>query len=246
VTIIDVGAPLEPTPTPQPVQHSVQTVPTFTAEDLEKVRKEEKDKLYPRLQTMEEELKALRADREAREKAEADALKASEEAVKKAAEEEMGFKELLLNKEKEFNAKIEQMEQDRQKDAALLERERQFSALQSYKSQRMEEKADEIMPELRDLVSGNTQEEIDASIDTMIARTSAIFNNIQSAQSQQRSQMRGPNVTAPPAGPMDNDPTYQTLTPEDIKNMSMSDWAKNRDRILGAASRNNSNRGLFG
>ena len=42
----------------------------FTAEDIEKARREEKDKLYPRLEALDTELKSLREEAQRRREAE--------------------------------------------------------------------------------------------------------------------------------------------------------------------------------
>lgn len=226
--------------TPPP---AAPVLPIFSAEDLAKVRKEEKDKLYPRIEEMQAELKALREEQAARAAAEQAAQDEAAALAKAAAEAEMSAKELIQAKEQEWTAKFSELEAARERDAALLDMERRFAGLQAYRSQRMEESADEIMPELRDLVSGDSEEAIEASIAAMIARTNTIMANITQGQQQARAQQRGVTPTAPATGPGDTDPLNQTITADDIKNMSMPEYAKHRDRLM-AASKNNS-RGLF-
>lgn len=218
---------------------------TFTAEDIEKARKEEKDKLYNRLSTMEEELKAMKAEREAREKAQKEAEKQAAEEAKKKAQEEMSAKELLAQKEQEWEQRFQSLQQDRERDRAILEQERQFTALMDYRANRMAEEAENILPELIDLVAGNSQEEIEASIARLRERTEKIVGNVQAAQQQARREMPGTKVTAPPTGPVENQPGYETLSADDIRGMDMATYAKRREQLLGAASQNR-NKGLFG
>jgi len=226
-----------------------QTAPatrTFTQEDIEKARKEEKDKLYKSIEEMKAQVSTLTKEREEREAA----LKKQEEQAaaeaKKKAEEEMSAKELLEQQRQEYEARFAQIEADRQRSEALLEREREFSALQDYRAQRLAAEADNIMPELLDYVSGMSQEEIDASIALAIEKTNAVFSNIRQAQQSQRQQQKGASVTSPPTGPMEeNNQGYETLTADDIRGMDMATYAKNRDRLIRAAGQNR-NRGMFG
>lgn len=219
---------------------------TFTAEEVEKIRKEEKDKLYSRIESMDEELKRMREEREAREKAAKDAEKQAAAEAKKKAEEEMSAKELLAQKEQEWQAQFEQLRQERERDAAILERERQFSALAEYRAQRVSEEAENIMPELIDFVGGNTQEEIEASIERLKAKTDQIIGNVQQAQQQYRQQLPGTKVTAPPVGPVEQQVGYETLSADDIRSMDMETYKKRREQLLGAAARGRANKGLFG
>lgn len=218
----------------------------FTTEEVEKIRKEEKEKLYPVIEELKNKVTTIEKEREERLAAEAAARKAAEEEAKKKAEEEMSLKELLQQKEQEWNQRFNQIEQERQAQAALIERERQFAELMNYRQQAMAAAEDDIMPELRDLVTGNSPEEIDASISQLKDRTSRILEQVSGQVTAQRQSMRGTTVTAPPVGPAENDSAYQTFSAEDISTMDMATYAKNRDRLLGAASSRVSNRGLYG
>ena len=83
----------------------------------------------------------------------------------------------------------------------MLEKERRFRELEVYYQRRMTEESEYIIPELRDLISGTTEEEIENSIAVLKERSSAILESIQ--QSAQPSGLRGSPVTAPPVGPME-------------------------------------------
>jgi DNA repair exonuclease SbcCD ATPase subunit len=228
---------------PEP-QQDTKPGKTFTADDIAKARKEEKDKLYSRIESMDEELKKMRAEREEREKALKEQQKKEADEAKKKAEEEMTAKQLLEQKEQEWEARFQQLQQDRERDQAILAQERQFAAVMDYRANRMAEEADNILPELIDLVGGNTQEEIEASIARLRERTEKIVGNVQAAQQQARREMPGTKVTAPPTGPVENQPGYETLSADDIRNMDMATYAKRREQLLGAASQNR-NKGLF-
>jgi DNA repair exonuclease SbcCD ATPase subunit len=248
---------------PDPVTQLPQSTPplseepsavsrTFTAEDLERARAQEKEKLYPRLSQMEEELERLRKEREERVAAE----KAAEEARRKEAEEadarrkaeaeeEMSAKELLRQKEAEWQAQLEQERKDREAALALLQREQEYQALQEQRQQILAREQDNIVPELLDLISGNSAEELEASAAALRERSARIMESMAQATQQTRQNMPGTRITVPAAGPLDNDPDYVSNNPTDIQNMSMADYAKNRQKLLGSASTNRG-QGLFG
>ena len=104
----------------QQVAPNNQSTPTgkiFSETDVENIRKQEKDKMYKRLEeadarakTMEEQLKVITGEREAAiRKAEETALKEAD--IRKQREfEELSAKELLLKQETEFTKKINDVE----------------------------------------------------------------------------------------------------------------------------------------
>lgn len=220
----------------------------FSQEDVERVRKEEKDKLYSRIEEMQTELKAMREAEEARKRAveEEEARKAEEQ--RKAREEEMSLKELLTQKEQEWNNRLRAMEEERERERAILEQERRFNQLAEYRRRRLEEEADLIMPELRDMVTGNSEDEIEASLSTLKERTARILEQVAQVAQTQRQQLRGTAPTGiPPIGPIEqNDQEHRTLTAADISAMDINEYAKNRDRLLGAVSRKAREGGLYG
>lgn len=222
------------------------------AKRIQEARAQEKSKLYPQLEKLQEELSILRKEREeakaieAQREAERAAKRAEREAEKKAKEEEeMSVKKLLKTKEQEWQEKLEAERQERERAFAMLEREREYNELQSYRSQRLAAEQANIAPELIDLVSGNTKEEIEQSIADLKTRSTRIFESIAAAQQDSRKQMVGASITAPASGPLDNNSDSYSFTPEAIKNMSAKEYAEKRSKILGAAS-NNRGQGLFG
>jgi DNA repair exonuclease SbcCD ATPase subunit len=221
------------------------------AEAIQKARAQEKAKLYPQMEKLQEELAALRSKEQEREAAEAErqAKRLAREAElaaekKKQEEDEMSFKELLQAKEQEFQAQLEAERQEREKAFALLEREREFQELSQYRQARLESERENIVPELIDLISGNTKDEIEASIADLKARSAKIFESVAAASQQTRKEMVGTRVTVPASGPLDNNSDQLSYSPNDISNMSMADYAKNRQKLLGNS--NNRGQGLFG
>lgn len=223
----------------------------FTAEDIAKARAQEKQKLYPQVEKLQEELSYLRKREEERAAKEAERnerrkqREAEKEAIIKAQqEEEMSFKELLKTKEQEWESKLEAERQEREKALALLQREREFQELQQYRQQRLEQERENIVPELIDLISGNSKDEIEQSISDLKTRSQKIFDSVAQVALQSRKEMAGTRITVPANGPLDNDSDSSMLTPDSISNMSMAEYAKNRSKLLGNS--NNRGQGLFG
>jgi chromosome segregation ATPase len=241
-----------------PVSNDTQeTAPTrsegrvFTESEVEAIRRQEKDKLYKRVEdadgrvrSLEEQLSVISQERESARQEAAERARAEAEILRQREAEELSAKELLSKREDEFNQRINQVEQEwrakfedierqRQAQEALLEKERRIQQIDSYRQRRMAEEQETIIPELRDLISGNSEEDIDNSIAVLRERSNAIIESIQQATSQSR--LRGPQVTAPPTGPMENQSEYQTLSADDIRNMPMDQYMKMRERLMQAA-----------
>ena len=222
---------------------------TFTEDDVEKIRQQEKDKLYKRLEDSDGRVKSLEdqlstlSDESEVSKAEAARLaKAESDALRQREEEELSAKELITKRETEFDEKLKivetewegrlaKIEEERASQEAMLEKERRYRELETYLGRRMVEEEEFIIPELRDLASGTTEEEIENSIAILKDRSSAILESIQQSAN---SGLRGSPVTAPPVGPMETQADHQTLSAEDIRNMPMDQYMQMRDRLLKA------------
>jgi hypothetical protein len=244
--------PASPPPPPPPPNGNEPK--TFSVEDIEKARREEKDKLYGEIGGLKEELKALKTEREKSNKAfeeqakvEADKAAKLEADAKKKAEEEMGLKELLTTKEQEWENRFQAIESERAMERELLAKERRYTELQQYRLGRIEAEAETIMPELRDFVAmGPDEAGIEASITNVQQRTAAILQQLTAAQQAARMGQRGVTVTAPPVGALEAQQEFQNLTPDDLKNMDFATYAKNRERLLGAVSNQVRQQGLYG
>jgi hypothetical protein len=223
---------------------------TFTEDDVEKIRQQEKDKLYKRLEdsdgrvkSLEDQLSTLSNESEVSKAEAARLAKAESDALRRREDEELSAKELITKRETEFDEKLKvvetewegrlaKIEEERASQEAMLEKERRYRELETYLGRRMVEEEEYIIPELRDLASGTTEDEIDNSIAILKDRSSAILESIQ--QSTQPSGLRGSPVTAPPVGPMETQTEQQTLSAEDIRNMPMEQYMQMRDRLLKA------------
>lgn len=217
----------------------------FTEEDIARVREQEKNKLYPQMEKLREELNALQAKErqaadEARQRAEAEA-----ETARRQAESEMDVRSLLEQKEAEWQQRLEAERAERERAFALLEHERAYQELEAYRAQRLQQESDSIIPELADLVSGNTAEEIDNSIAGLKERSTRILESAQAAMQATRRDMTGTRITAPGNGPLETNSAQQTLTAEDISAMPFNEYVKHRSKLLGASA-SGGGRGLFG
>jgi hypothetical protein len=247
--IQDVTTPTTPT---DAFAQEVANPGQFTADDIAKARKQEKDKVYKTVENLQEEIALLRKAAEeakgleAQREAERAAKRAEREAAKKAQlEEEMSVKELLKAKEQEWQKQLEAERQERERALALLQREQEYNELQAYRNTRLAQEQDDIMPQLLDLVNGNTKDEIEQSILRAKEKTANILESVQAASLQTRKEMAGSRVTMPASGPLDTNSDQFSLSPDAIKNMSAKEYAEKRSKILGAAS-NNRGQGLFG
>jgi len=241
--LADVPVPTETLVTP--VKDQALADKAYSEEDLKRVREQEKSKLYPQIDSLKEELNLLKKEREER-IAEAAARAAEAEAeAKKKAESEMDVRQLLESKEQEWAQKLEAERLERERAFTLLERERQYAELTEYRTRRLEDERDNIMPELVDLISGNTPEEIEQSITGLRERSSRILESAQSAMQNARKEMTGSRVTAPPSGPMDTNMEQNSFTAEQIAAMSVTEYAKYRGKLLGKSAMDRG-KGIFG
>lgn len=242
-----VTIPVTPEPTPPQMGTNAQFFTRDQVDELlNKARQQEKDKLYNRFETQGQELTDLRtkvegfqAERDAIEQAKAEAEAAAKAAEDKArkekAEAEMSAKAYADERHSELMAQLEEMRAESARKDALFQREREFNELMAYRQQKMAEAADDIAPELIDLVAGNTPAEIDASITTLAERTARIAQAAQAAMAGIQPP-RPVAVTGRPNTSPFGDDMQKTYTVDDLRNMPLSEYAANRDKLLGAAS----------
>lgn len=210
----------------------------FSEEDIERARQQEKDKLYPRLNQMEEQLKSIQQERDEALRRQAEEAQRLAEENRRKEESELEVRDLLSRKEQEWNERFQQLEKKAENDRAVYDMERRLAEIDRYRNERLQQEQEYILPELRDYIRGNTIEEIDQSIEDAKYRTDAIVGNISAVTSQQQMPMpRGASPTAPPVGPLEQMQTYQSLTPEDIRSMDIETYKRYRDSLL-AQTRN--------
>lgn len=216
----------------------------FTAADIEHARQQEKDKMYGRLNEMQETLRLLNEEREQRTAAEQARQAELDAEAERQRREETDLRSLLEERETALRTEIEAEREERARAVALLEKERQYSQLMDYRNQAVRAAEDQILPELLDEVSGNTPEEIDASIARLVGKTESILNNVGAVVQTQRQSQPSARVTAPPVGPLETETGQQQFSAQDINAMSMADFAKYRGQL--GVTGGKTNRGLFG
>lgn len=235
----------------------------FTAEDIEKARREEKDKMYARLEqekkqreAFEAQVSDLLAAQQSAAQKEAEALAAAEAATRKKAEEDMSAKELIAQRDAEYQAELariraeseqqfQQLQQERELERATLEKDRQMAELRAYAQAKVTENQDSIAPQLRDFITGNSPEEIDASVEMIKAKSAELARDALEAVRAQTAQQRGVSPYGyAPNGPLETEGATRQLSAEDIANMDMREYAKLRATIPGLNG-SNSNRGLY-
>lgn len=229
-----------------PAAPAVNDGQTFTVADIERVRREEKDKLYGQLGDLKGELSVLREREEARLKAEEERAAQLAEEERKAAEEAMTLRQRLEAQQAEFDARFQTLEQNAQMAQAALEQERRYSQLVDYRTAAIAQAGDAIMPHLIDFIGGNSEEEINASIQIAAEKSAAILGDVQASIATARMGTRTVSPTAPPVGPMEMQEAQRTLMPADIANMTPAEYAANRQAILAGMRNRVQQHGIYG
>jgi hypothetical protein len=242
------GAPAATTNTATPIIESVPpgtpniniTVPSaegrFTEQDLHRVREEEKSKLYGRIEDMAKEVDTWRKEREEAERLRREAEERAEAERIEREKAEMTAIDRIAALEDDFAKRMDLLQQEREQEREILAKEQEYRELMDYRNRRMVEEQGNIIPDLIDLVSGNSPEEIERSIATLKEKTAAIVGSVQSTLAQQQGASLGTRVTDPSGFP-EMITEQGTVNLSDIKNMNMDEYAKNRERLLGAVSR---------
>lgn len=240
-----------PVPSPAAFQHGATGERMFSAEELQKARQQEKDKLYAELDSMKASLKAMEDARNA-ELAEADRRKREKESALKAKkEDEMSAKALLEQKLKETNDQWEDrfsaIQAERELERAQIAKEKAYNELVDYRNSQLNDNAEDIAPEFHPFITGESREQIDNAIAQAKLQTQSMLGQIEAARQKQMSQMRGVSTTGYASlGPLDSLNGPKQETPEQIANMPMSEYAVWRQKNGIAARDQQINRGLFG
>jgi hypothetical protein len=209
--------------------------PGYSQADIDRALAAQRQHYDDQMGQMSNQLAQIQSDRAA-EIAERDRLAAeAAEATRLREEGEMEVRDLLTKKEQEWQGRLEEMDRRYAADRAVFEQERRLREVQDYRQARVEQEGEFILPELREFVAGNTPEEVDASIEAMKARSESIFNNIL-AQAQPQVLRPAAMPSVPPVGPMEQLPSYETLSPQDIAGMDMDTYKRYREGLLRAAS----------
>lgn len=244
ITIPATPAP-EAAPAPAPAPSSPNSR-FFTEEDIEAARKQEKDKLYGKVDKLQQQLDLFSQEREAALREAQERAEAEAQALREREEAELSAKELLTKKEDEWKSQLNSVQEEWEKKfnalqaeseakEALLEAERKFQELEAYKARRLQEAQDEIAPQLIRFIKGNSEEEIEAAISDAITSTHAIMEEVQASLPQRPRTI--PATGGAPSGPLENATEQQTFTAAQIAAMSPAEYAQHRVSLLAAASR---------
>lgn len=200
---------------------------------LEKVRKEEKQKLYPQIDHLKNQNASLLREKE-------DLMRAIEmkdvEVKNKATEKlsEMEKIQLQFAEMKQQNAELvarqRLMEEETKKQQDKLR-------LETYRVEALRAAGNLVIPEM---VFGNTEAEIDEAIIRSKRRFAEIKAQTEATYKHNLTQTPVPGMTNPPANPggqPDERQEAEEITAEQIAAMSEEDWAKNRNDIRRAADR---------
>lgn len=241
-----------PAPAPDPAPKAEETPPAspnsrfFTEEDIEAARRQEKEKVYGKIEKLEQQLQLFNQEREEQQRLAQEQAEAEAQARKEAEEAELSAKDLLTKKEDEWNKQLNSVQEEWEQKfnalqaeseakAELLEKERRFQELESYKSRRLQEESDSIAPQLLNFIKGNSEEELEAAISDAKASTAAIMEEVQASLPQRPRTI--PATGGAPSGPLENATEQQTFTAADIAAMSPAEYAQHRVSLLAAASR---------
>lgn len=250
-----------PAPSPAAFQHGATGERTFSAEDIARARKEEKDKLYTELTSLKDQFSSAQKtlqeiqDQKAQELAAVEQKQAEKLAAETAKkEEEMSAKALLEKKLQEttqtWEEKFSQLQAERDAERALAAKERQFNELVDYKNAALQANVDNIAPQLYGLVKGETKEQIDIAIAQAKEATEAIAAEVAQARQQQQQTVQQRGGVTPTGytvlGPMDGAVGQKTYTPEDINKMSMAEYEEFRKQSGMAGNDAARSRGILG
>lgn len=222
-------------PQQQTVQQQQPPQQYFTAEDIETARRQEKDKLYERIEQMGTQLESVLQERETQQQETARLAAEAEQARREKEEQEMDLRALLEKRDKEWEDRFKETESRYATDRAIFERERELAQVDAYRRTRVEQEQEHIIPAMWDMVTGNTPEEVEASIEFLKARSEVIASNFAQAsqQAQQQLPFRGAAMpSVPPVGPMEQLPSNMQVTDDLVKGMTMDQYKQNRDVLL--------------
>lgn len=208
---------------------------------IEAARAEEREKLYGRLNKvdeMETQLQTLTAERQAALDAQEAAARAAAEAQAAKEREEMDLRTRLQTMEQETQQRFQQMEEERQRAEAMLEQERRINLLQTERSRLLAEHQNDIIPQLVDFVVGNTPEELQQSLAAVLQRSAAIQQDVQESLARGRQQMPGVSVSGAPGMPLEQQgATLLNLSAEQIRAMDPATYAQYQAPLKDAARR---------
>lgn len=201
----------------------------FTTEQIEKARREEREKvqrekarLKERMDAQTAELEELRKFREEQERQRLAEERKQQKKQKTEDEKDLSAKELLMRREQEWEQRLADQERRFEQMEAQSRLEREVMRLQVYIQRRVaeEQTAGNIAPQFIDYISGTSEEEVEAAIELARNKTAEILAEVTNQRRNQ--QPRGVSVSAGPSaiGSQSEMPTDET----DFTNMTLHDY----------------------
>lgn len=232
-----------PAPAPPPAS-TAELEALFNAE-RERVRKEEKDKLYPQIETLGQQVAALTKEREDRLAAEQSAQQAAAEQERQRLEAEQTQLQRFEVMQQEQANKLHELEEVANRERAMREKEAELAQITQYRWDRLQQEQENIAPQLADFVSGTTKEQVDKSIELVKAKTAEILSKVQEQQLGARREMAPPISGAPPVDMMGQGENQRTLTAAEIRDMPIEEYAQYRPQLLAAGNERVRTQGIY-
>lgn len=257
----DVAPQFDPPADPEPVLTPPPNTNLFTAEAMEEARRQERNKLNSRVQTEREkaaslskELEELRAFRE-QATAEAEAkVKSDERKARKEAEKDMTAKEILEQRERdwerqreqdrnELSVQLEQMRREREQEKAMVKLEREALELANYATTQVSKALNDktIAPQFARFINGTSKDVIDAQIVDAMEATAEIVAEVAGQQAAQPAPRRGVGTNSGPSSI--GSVTEVTEEAVDYTNLTLKDYIEKVRPSLQIDKRDN---GIFG
>jgi chromosome segregation ATPase len=220
--------PVEPTPNPDPKPQTPPVSDTDLIKNpavrslVEAARKQEKDKLYKTMDAKDEQIKTLAGRIEELEKQLSEKESVNMDEVKELKE----TINLMQQQQADLLKALSDQKEEAEREKAEQAEARRKAELKAYREAKLREAGDELVVEL---VKGDTEEEIDQSIESAKQKYLEIVAKVEGARKPESRANNTPRVTNPSSNPT------QAMTVDQIRNMSREDFAKNREAILKAA-----------
>jgi hypothetical protein len=190
---------------------------------VENARTEEKDKLYKTVESKDAKIRKLEED-----------LVVATNLLKDKENNNLSEQEVLQRHVAALETQIKTLTDSIEAERSAAAEEKRKATFEAYKQTRLRELAEAGTEYLPDLLSGNTEEEFDASITKATARYAEI--------KAQLLKDTKPNTPPKPSTPSVTNPSAsntKSLTMEDIKRMSPAEYAKHREKVLAEAKKGN-------
>lgn len=254
--------PLNPPPTGLPAPQNPPQPPTglpaprfWTEEQVneerERIRREEKDKLYSNKSQTEQALERALAEIENQKTADAkrakDLADAEAEAQRIAAEAEMTANQRIDALRREQDERNRQFQEELALRDAIMARDSRFHELENYAGRVLAANADNILPQLQDLddIRADSEEQIDAKVQRLVQKSASVLEDIRGAQSAGQRTAPGVSTFSPAMGPQEQLlNTQKTYTAQELRDMSNADYASIR-HLLPTGRSGGSGRGMF-